>query len=376
MRIAFYAPLKAPDHPVPSGDRRVAQLLCAALLISGHKTFIASRFRSYDRHGDPHRQMRLACLGARLAERLLRSYREAPEAAPELWFTYHPYHKAPDWLGPVMARTLGIPYLVAEASSAPKQAGGPWAIGHDAAADAIRRADAVIGLNPADRDCILPLLQDPERWISVKPFIDAACYGKFSNRNEGATRLIVVAMMRYGDKLASYRLLGEALSRLLDLSWSLEVIGNGAARTEVEDALAPIRERVIWAGTLDPAKIAARLAASDLYVWPAVNEAFGMAFLEAQASGLPVVAGDVGGVSEIVVSQSTGLLVPPGDPTAFSAAVRCLIVDGARRATFGRAARQRVETEHDISGAARRLGEIIDAVRPACSPPAGSLAPL
>jgi glycosyltransferase involved in cell wall biosynthesis len=375
MRVAFYAPLKAPDHPIPSGDRRVAQLLCAALRMAGHETFIASRFRSYDRQGDRRRQMRLADLGGKLAERLLRHYREAPGAAPELWFTYHPYHKAPDWLGPVIAHTLGIPYVVAEASYAPKQAGGAWGIGHDVAADAIRWADAVIGLNPADRECILPLLQDPGRWILVKPFINAAYYGKFCNRNEGPTRLIVVGMMRYGDKLASYRLLGDALSRLLDLPWSLEVIGDGAARTEVKDALAAITRRVIWAGALDPAKIADRLAASDLYVWPAVNEAFGMALLEAQASGLPVVAGDVGGVSEIVVSQATGVLVPPSDAEAFSAAVRCLIVDGARRAALGKAARQRVETEHDISGAAHRLGAIVDAIRPACSLNAGSLAP-
>ena len=69
----------------------------------------------------------------------------------------------------------------------------------------------------------------------------------------GPPRLIVVAMMRHGDKLASYRLLGEALSRLLDLDWSLEVVGDGAARREVEHALAPLGRRVVWAGALGAA---------------------------------------------------------------------------------------------------------------------------
>jgi glycosyltransferase involved in cell wall biosynthesis len=376
MRIAFYAPLKAPDHPIPSGDRRVAQLLCAALRHAGHDTFIASRFRSYDSGGDRPRQRRLAGIGARLAERLLCKYREAPCAKPDLWFTYHLYHKAPDWLGPAITGSLRIPYVIAEASHAPKQAGGPWADGFDAAARAVRRADAVIGLNPADRACILPLLRDPGSWVPIKPFLDATRYRKPLRARQGPPRLIVVAMMRHGDKLASYRLLGDALSRLLDLPWSLEVIGNGAAGPEVASALAPIQERVIWGGALDPAAIAGRLAATDLYVWPALNEAFGMALLEAQASGLPVVAGDAGGVSQIVVSQATGLLVPPGDASAFSAAVRCLIVDGARRAAFGGAARQRVEAEHDIAGAARCLGAVIDALRSACSLRAGRLAPL
>ena len=48
MRIAFYAPLKPPDHPVPSGDRRVAQLFFEAVRLAGHEPLLASRFRSYD----------------------------------------------------------------------------------------------------------------------------------------------------------------------------------------------------------------------------------------------------------------------------------------------------------------------------------------
>ena len=65
MRIAFYAPLKSPDHPVPSGDRRVAQLFFAALRVAGHDAFLASRFRSYEGRGDLLDQARLAALGAR-----------------------------------------------------------------------------------------------------------------------------------------------------------------------------------------------------------------------------------------------------------------------------------------------------------------------
>src|SRR6201987_3900081 len=165
MRVAFYAPLKPPDHPVPSGDRQMAQLFLKALRLAGHEPLLASRFRSFDGWGDPERQARLAALGQQIADRSLRRYCEVPEAAPELWFTYHLYHKAPDWLGPCLADALAIPYVVAEASDAPKQAMRPWALGRNAAQRAIRRADAVIGLNPADRDCVLPLLREPWRWV-------------------------------------------------------------------------------------------------------------------------------------------------------------------------------------------------------------------
>jgi glycosyltransferase involved in cell wall biosynthesis len=366
MRIAFYAPLKPPDHPVPSGDRRLAQLFLAALRLAGHEPILASRFRSYDGSGDPHRQARLAALGQRVVQRRLRRWQEISET-PELWFSYHVYHKAPDWLGPPIADALGIPYVVAEASVSPRQALGPWALGHRAAECAIRRADAVIGLNPSDRECVLPLLRDPWRWIAFKPFLDAASYGQRAHPKAGSPQLITVAMMRHGDKLTSYRILGSALSRLLDLPWSLEVIGEGPARRDVENALAPLHERVTWMGSLGREAIVERLASADLFVWPAFNEAFGMALLEAQASGLPVVAGTGHGVREIVVSEVTGLLVVPGDALGFAAAVRSLILDGSRRVAFAAAAQAGVRSEHDLPAAARRLAAVVDTLGRACA---------
>ncbi len=110
MRIAFYAPLKPPDHPTPSGDRRIARLLMAALETSGHTPVLASRFPSRDAEGDP--DGRIEARGAALMKQVLAQLRRYP---PEAWFTYHLYYKAPDWLGPPIAQALGIPYLVAEA---------------------------------------------------------------------------------------------------------------------------------------------------------------------------------------------------------------------------------------------------------------------
>jgi glycosyltransferase involved in cell wall biosynthesis len=365
MRVAFYAPLKSPDHPVPSGDRRMAQLFLAALQAAGHEPQLASRFRSFEGGGDRRRQDRLAVLGERLARRCLHHWRAAPETAPQVWFTYHLYHKAPDWLGPRVARALGIPYVVAEASLAAKQAAGPWATGHRAALAAIRQADAVVGLNPADRAGVLPVLANPARWISIKPFLDARLCPQRQPGRSRSPRLVAAAMMRPGDKLASYRILGEALARLLDLDWSLDVIGDGAARAVVEAALAPLGHRVRWLGALDPQATLARLGAADLYVWPAVNEAFGMALLEAQACGLPVVAGASGGVPTIVAHRETGWLAPPGDVPAFAAAVRRFVADRALAECCGAAARQRVLAEHDLPAASARLAAIFDWLAPA-----------
>jgi glycosyltransferase involved in cell wall biosynthesis len=360
MRIAFYAPLKPPDHPVPSGDRRIAGLLLEALRAAGHRPFVASRLRSYDGDGDPARQARLGAIGGAIARLLSRQWRCDPSAAPDLWFTYHLYYKAPDWLGPALSTALDIPYVVAEASSAPKRRGGGWDIGQRAVEQALRRADAVLGLNPADRDCVAPLLRAPGRWIAFPPFLDAGAYAA-PPRSRSATvpRLIAVAMMRPGDKLASYRLLAEALRLLTDRDWRLDIVGDGPARAAVVAAFARFGDRVRWRGALPAADIAAALAASDLFVWPAINEAFGMALLEAQAAGLPVVAGASGGVSGIIADGQTGLLVPPGDAAAFAAALRLLIGDPGRRAAIGASARARVRREHDLPVAAARLGAIL-----------------
>src|SRR5687768_3144088 len=110
MRIAFYAPLKSPDHPVPSGDRRVARLLVQALEQAGHEVTLASTLRTYEPEGNPARQLQLRDAGLAEADALIEAW-GGKGAPPDLWFTYHVYYKAPDWLGPGVCSSLGIPYV-------------------------------------------------------------------------------------------------------------------------------------------------------------------------------------------------------------------------------------------------------------------------
>jgi len=88
--------------------------------------------------------------------------------------------------------------------------------------------------------------------------------------------------------------------------------------------------------------VAACLAAADIVALPSLQEGLGVAALEAMAAGRPVVASRVGGLAEAVVHEETGLLVPPGDPTALAAALARLARDPDLRARLGAAGHARV----------------------------------
>ncbi|HUI18216.1 MAG TPA: glycosyltransferase family 4 protein [Alphaproteobacteria bacterium] len=370
MRIAFYAPLKPPDHPVPSGDRRLGRALVAALRSVGHDVVLASRLRSWEGAGDSARQRRIERSGAALAARLTQRYLRDPAHRPALWLTYHLYHKAPDWLGPAVAGALAIPYVVVEASLAGKQAQGRWARGFAASSAAIARADLLINLNGDDRAGLLAAGAERARVVPLAPFIETAIYARAKPARAELARLygleparpwlLTVAMMRPGAKLASYRVLAEALSRIAERQWQLVVVGDGPARAEVAALLAPLGAgRVRYLGTLAATELPALYASADLYVWPAVHEAFGMAFLEAQAAGLPVVAGRERGVPEVVREGEAGLLAAAGDAGGFAAAMAALLDDPERRRAMGARARAIALAEHDIAPAAARLDAIL-----------------
>jgi sugar transferase (PEP-CTERM/EpsH1 system associated) len=82
----------------------------------------------------------------------------------------------------------------------------------------------------------------------------------------------------------------------------------------------------------------------DLFILPSLAEGISNTILEAMASGLPVIATQVGGNPELVEAEQTGMLVPPADPAAMAEAISTYFVDAERCQHHGQAARRRVET--------------------------------
>src|SRR5262245_52018490 len=122
------------------------------------------------------------------------------------------------------------------------------------------------------------------------------------------------------------------------------------------------RGRVAFAGFHPPEALGRFQCGADLFVWPAINEAYGMALLEAQAMGLAVVAGDTGGVSEIVTHNKTGLLAPVGDVGAFADAIRHLLARPDLIVTMGQAAAAKVASRHSLRRASDVLGGLVSAL--------------
>lgn len=122
----------------------------------------------------------------------------------------------------------------------------------------------------------------------------------------------------------------------------LLMIGDGPDRSRSEAALRRegLGERVRFLGMQE--HFAELLRASDVFLLPSESESFGLAALEAQSCGVPVVGSDVGGIPEVVVHGETGLLAPVGDVDAMVAHVLSLARDAALRQRLGRAAREHV----------------------------------
>ena len=150
----------------------------------------------------------------------------------------------------------------------------------------------------------------------------------------------------------------------MDEDWQHLIVGDGKARKSVEEAFAEFPDqRIIFLGKLPQEDLALIYAACDIYVWPAVNEAYGLSFLEAQAAGLPIVSARIRGVPDVVQDHETGLLSPEGDSEVFSTFIKQLLKDKKRRESMGQQGTHFVHTKRGFRNAAQKLHRILSTVR-------------
>lgn len=162
-----------------------------------------------------------------------------------------------------------------------------------------------------------------------------------------------------------HRLLVEALAGLSHLDWRLTCIGSlerdRDEASALRDAIAPVglADRIVLLGERPQSEVAAAYRGADIFVLPSFHEGYGMAYAEALAHGLPVIATDAGAIRD-VVPASAGVLVPPGDARALRDALLRVLTDTSLRARLAAGAARAAAALPDWPTAVRRWAEAVD----------------
>ena len=162
---------------------------------------------------------------------------------------------------------------------------------------------------------------------------------------DGVIRCLAVARLVERNRVAD---LIEALGLLDRDRYQLEIVGTGpeegAQREQVRRL--GLERQVRFSGWLERAQVEQRFREADLFTLVPPVESFGNSFLEALASGLPIVGSDVGGIPELVEHARNGMLVVPGRPRELAHAISYLAADPRLRSEISRRNRGHAEQKH------------------------------
>jgi glycosyltransferase involved in cell wall biosynthesis len=198
----------------------------------------------------------------------------------------------------------------------------------------VSRADLELGLRA--RTCTV------ERTVVIENAVDPTPFRR-ATRDGGPLQIVSVGRLKAPKDFVT---LVRAVALVEGVH--LTVVGDGPDRPILERAVqtAGIGGRVDFAG--ESHDLPAVFESADVFVLSSRSEGMPVSVLEAMSASLPVVATGVGGVPEIVTDGVTGLVVPPGDPTALAFALGRLSSDAELRRRLGEHGRLRVEREFSL----------------------------
>jgi glycosyltransferase involved in cell wall biosynthesis len=342
VKIAFYCPLKPMSSPVQSGEREIARGLHSFFVSRGADVFVLSEFNSLFFYQRPAGWL------VWLRD-LFRAYRKARREDPDLYFTYHLFYKAPDPIGFLLAWWFNKPHFVFEARHYrwPKEWLRCWP-GVLLTHAALSRAAGIFATTTVDYAALRKLFPEQKLWNSP-PSIDLTIFSRGEDEVRVATRaalgaadgdvlIMTVAMLRGDHKTEGVLFLLRCLGRLAQEGQAFRWvhIGDGECRAHVEEEARKILgRRATLLGSQEPAAVASWLQAGDIFAFPGLFEAFGLAYVEAQAVGLPVVAFRNCGIPDAVDDGGSAFLTPVLDEDAYTEALRRLLVDPGLRAKMG-----------------------------------------
>ena len=208
----------------------------------------------------------------------------------------------------------------------------------------VSRADEIVAVSRAAAEFIQAFA--PRRSVKVIPNgVDVEKFnprGATPLRDTLASEFIVLFVGRLVWRKGLLQLV-KAIALLDDVNATLIVVGEGPLRwrAEVLAETLGVRDRTVFLGRVRDSELPGIYRSADVVVVPSVyGESFGIVALEAMASGRPVVASRVGGLSEVVVDGETGILVQPGSPRSIAEALLALHQDRSLARKLGLNARR------------------------------------
>ena len=209
---------------------------------------------------------------------------------------------------------------------------------------ALSHADAVVTVSDYTRRMAVDYGASPGAVRVIPPGVDRPADRSGAKSDQPTVVTIARLKDRYKGHDVMVRALPHVAARVPGVRWV--VVGEGPLRGELEAAVAGagLSDRVIFTGAVPDAERDAWLDRAHVFAMPSRlpdegvgGEGFGIAFMEASARGLPVVAGNVAGAPDAVVHGETGLLVNPTDPMAVADALCRLLIDRELSDRLGRA---------------------------------------
>jgi len=213
-------------------------------------------------------------------------------------------------------------------------------------------ADAIASTSNCMAREALRLLPDA-REISITPF--GVETDKFSGRKveRNPNYDLVIGTVKSLKHVYGVDLLLKAFARLIELldgrkRVGLRIVGEGPKRLELEKLAASlgIAGQVEFVGGVPHPEVPEELSKLDIYVALSRSESFGVAAIEAGASGLPVVVSNADGLAEVVVDRRTGIIVPNEDVEAAALGLLELVMDGQLRQDLGISAQRHVQEKY------------------------------
>ena len=185
----------------------------------------------------------------------------------------------------------------------------------------------------------------PELGFSVEDVV-MICVARFAPQKAHDVLLEAFARARAEEPRLKLALVGD------------DPFGDGRERTEAVAAKLDLGDSVHFTGVRRD--VPRLMAASDVFVMSSLWEGFGLVFLEAMSTGIPVLATRVSGVPEVVADGETGVLVPPHEVEPLAEQMVALARDGDRRRALGQAGRARVRARFGID---RMVDQTLDVYR-------------